>query len=136
MFIAMKLNKSIEKLISELNREEQLLVYEKLQQQLFNKPVPQSPIAFKKLLHGIENNPTIDKIHNYLKNKPVVRAYFFGEFTKHEDTETIDLLLDLEQGVSHFEVLSIQEGLERTLGEKVKLISNRVALIRLPSSSL
>jgi hypothetical protein len=38
----------------------------------------------------------------------------------------------LEQGVSHFEVLVILEGLENLLDESVKLISNRVALIRLP----
>jgi predicted nucleotidyltransferase len=128
----MKIGKNLENTINGLSRDEQIALYEKLQQLLFYKPVPQLPITFKKMLHGVETNETIDKIHQYLKNKPIVRAYFFGEFTKHDDIETIDLLLDLEQGVSHFEVLSIQEGLEKLLGKSIKLVSNRVALIRVP----
>jgi predicted nucleotidyltransferase len=127
------LSKSIDKFVGELTREQQVALYEKLQEQLFIKPVVTTPFTFKKMLQGVESNPMIEKIHHYLKNKPIVRAYFFGDFTHDEHgVTTIDLLLDLEQGVSHFEVLVILEGLENLLDKSVKLISNRVALIRLP----
>jgi predicted nucleotidyltransferase len=126
------LNKSLEKSVSELNREDKLALYEQLQQQLFTKPLSYTPFAFKKMLHGAEHGELIDKIDAYLRRKPVVRAYFFGEFTQQDSGTSVDMLLDLEQGVSHFEVINIQEGLERLLGKPVKLISNRVALIRLP----
>ncbi len=126
------LNKSIEKFVDELNREQQIALYETLQQKLFTKPIITIPFAFKKMLQGVETNDMIEKIHHYLRKKNIVRAYFFGEFTENEQGASIDLLLDLEQGASHFEVIEIQEGLERLIEKPVKLISNRVALIRLP----
>jgi predicted nucleotidyltransferase len=130
------LSKSLEKSIYELNREDKLALYEQLQEQLFQKTFTFTPFAFKKMVQEVgQNSELIDKIDAYLKRKPVVRAYFFGEFTQHDQETSLDMLLDLEQGASHFEVISIQEGLEKLLNRPVKLVSNRVALIRLPYNS-
>jgi uncharacterized protein len=67
-------------------------------------------------------------IANYLKDKPVKRAYLFGSFVRQENTEEsdIDVLLDLdyEKGVDFFMFLDMQEQLTSLLGKKVDLVSS------------
>jgi predicted nucleotidyltransferase len=124
------LSKQIENAINQLTREQKLALYEDLQVQLFDKVSNNLPLNFKEFVIGNYHSEYMEKIHHYLAKKPVVRAYLFGNFTKGEDT--IDLLLDFEQGVSHFEVLAVREGLERILAAPVQLASSRVTLMILP----
>jgi predicted nucleotidyltransferase len=124
------LSKQLENSINQLTREQKLALYENLQVQLFDKVPDNLPLNFKELIIGNYHSEFVEKIHHYLTKKPVVRAYLFGNFTKGENT--IDLLLDFEQGVSHFEVLAVKEGLERILAASVQLASSRITLMILP----
>jgi hypothetical protein len=67
-------------------------------------------------------------IANYLKDKPVKRAYLFGSFARQENTEgsDIDVLVDLdyEKGADFFMFLDMQEQLTSLLGKKVDLVSS------------
>jgi predicted nucleotidyltransferase len=124
------ISKQWETSIGQLNKEQKWALYEMLQAQLFDNKLPDTLIHFKDSVLGGHSTEQIEQIQHYLAKKPIVRAYLFGNFTKSEDT--IDLLLDLETGVSHFEVLAIKEGLERLLEAPVELASSRVILFILP----
>ena len=67
----------------------------------------------------------ISIISNYLKDKPVRKAYLFGSHARGEqDTMSdFDLLVELEEHVSLYQFVAIQLGLESLLGKKVDLVS-------------
>ncbi|MCY7349622.1 MAG: nucleotidyltransferase domain-containing protein [Cytophagaceae bacterium] len=72
-------------------------------------------------------NYQLQSVRTYFSQKPVVRAYLFGsqarlEADAHSD---VDLLVDLEQGVTLFEFARIQLELEELLTQKVDLISSQ-----------
>ena len=64
-------------------------------------------------------------ISNYLKDKPVRKAYLFGSYARGEqDTMSdFDLLVELEEHVGLYQFVAIQLGLESLLGKKVDLVS-------------
>ena len=69
-------------------------------------------------------------ISNYLKDKPVRKAYLFGSYARGEqDTMSdFDLLVELEEQVGLYQFVAIQLGLESLLGKKVDLVSeNRLS---------
>ena len=67
----------------------------------------------------------ISIISNYLKDKPVRKAYLFGSHARGEqDTMSdFDLLVELEEHVGLYQFVAIQLGLESLLGKKVDLVS-------------
>ena len=67
----------------------------------------------------------ISIISNYLKDKPVGKAYLFGSYARGEqDTMSdFDLLVELEEHVGLYQFVAIQLGLESLLGKKVDLVS-------------
>lgn len=130
--------------VQQLSKEDQLLLYEQLQTKLFppkEKEDIQSLLVApleSSLIGEAQRNEMTSSIDGYLRRKPIVRAYIFGEFTHWQKDKLIstDLLVDFEKGVSHFEVLDIKDGLQRLLQQPVDLISGRVALMRILSKPL
>ena len=64
-------------------------------------------------------------IQDYLRSKPVRRAYLFGSQARGEETQNsdIDILLDLDESVDLFEFARIKNQLEELLHQSVDLIS-------------
>ncbi len=128
--------------VQHLSKEDQLSLYEHLQQQLFSSKDETTSLLIapleSSLIGEAQRNEMTSSIDGYLKRKPIVRAYIFGEFTHWQKDKLIstDLLVDFEKGVSHFEVLDIKDGLQRHLQQPVDLISGRVALMRILPKAL
>jgi uncharacterized protein len=70
----------------------------------------------------------VDKIKKYFKDKPVLRAYLFGSYSREQATpdSDIDILVELDYsqkiGLIFFQM---QSELEKILNHKVDLISNK-----------
>jgi len=64
-------------------------------------------------------------IHENLRNKPVLKAYLFGSFSrKSEEKESdIDILVELEDQVDLYQFISMKLDLENLLNREVDLIS-------------
>ncbi|MBC8172476.1 MAG: nucleotidyltransferase domain-containing protein [Chitinophagales bacterium] len=65
-------------------------------------------------------------LQSELKDLPVLKAYLFGSYARGEaDAKSdIDLLVDLDKGVTLFGMLTIQETLEKSIHKKVDVISS------------
>lgn len=69
----------------------------------------------------------LDQIKRYFKDKPVLKAYLFGSFSREEASSEsdIDILVELDYsqkiGLKFFQM---QSELENILNHKVDLISN------------
>lgn len=69
----------------------------------------------------------LDQIKKYFKDKPVLRAYLFGSYTREQASSDsdIDILVELDYsqkiGLKFFQM---QTELEKILNQKVDLISN------------
>jgi predicted nucleotidyltransferase len=128
--------------VQQLSKEDQLSLYEHLQQQLFPSKDKTTSLLIapleSSLINEAQRNEMTNSIDGYLRRKPIVRAYLFGEFTHWQKDKLVstDLLVDFEKGVSHFEVLDIKDGLQRLLQQPVELISGRVALMRILPKTL
>lgn len=70
-------------------------------------------------------NTNIPLIKNYLSSKPVLKAYIFGSVARGDDDEKsdLDLLLELDNNASLFDMALIQVELEKLLGIKVDVVS-------------
>ncbi|MFN4083349.1 MAG: nucleotidyltransferase family protein [Bacteroidia bacterium] len=67
----------------------------------------------------------IEIIGNYFTDKPVKSAYIFGSFARNETNyNDIDLLLELDKGVSLLAFAKMKLDLEDVLNKKVDLISS------------
>ncbi|OYX17707.1 MAG: nucleotidyltransferase [Algoriphagus sp. 32-45-6] len=69
----------------------------------------------------------LDQIKKYFKDKPVLKAYLFGSYSREQATSDsdIDILVELDYsqkiGLKFFQM---QSELEKILNHKVDLISN------------
>jgi len=68
------------------------------------------------------------KINNYLKDQPVLKAYLYGSYARGEqsDLSDIDILVDLDY--SHpigLEFIQIKLDLEDLLNKKVDLVTSK-----------
>lgn len=69
----------------------------------------------------------LDQIKRYFKDKPVLRAYLFGSYSREQATpeSDIDILVELDYsqkiGLKFFQM---QSELEKILNHRVDLISN------------
>jgi predicted nucleotidyltransferase len=69
----------------------------------------------------------ISKISNYLKSKPVLKAYLFGSYVRNEANEHSDLDLLVELDYSQkigFQFVQMKFDLEQLLNIKVDLVSS------------
>jgi predicted nucleotidyltransferase len=69
----------------------------------------------------------IKKINEYLKGKPVLKAYIFGSFARNESKEKSDIDILVELDYSHaigLEFVEMQLDLEEILDRKVDLLSS------------
>ena len=69
-------------------------------------------------------------IHEYFKDKPVVRAWLFGSYSRGEETpeSDIDILVDYDRTkgrISLFMMGGMLMELSKLLGNKVDLVDNR-----------
>ena len=72
-------------------------------------------------------NSLTDKIIDYFRQKPVLKAYIFGSFARNESDEKsdIDILVDLDYSQSiGLEFVEMQLDLEEILDRKVDLLSS------------
>ena len=68
----------------------------------------------------------IEKIRNFFKNKPVLKAYLFGSFARGEadDNSDIDILVELDYSKKiGLEFVQMQLDLQELLQHKVDLLS-------------
>ena len=84
----------------------------------------------------MENTSTnIDKVklESILKSYGVTKVSVFGSFARGDaDPESdLDLLVSYKPGTSLFDVIDLQDELERTLGRKVDLVSEKYIQPRL-----
>jgi predicted nucleotidyltransferase len=72
------------------------------------------------------NKILIDKITGFFEDKPVIKAYLFGSYSRGEETpgSDVDILVELDytQKVG-IEFYSMQYELEKILEKKVDLVS-------------
>ncbi|MBI4536062.1 MAG: nucleotidyltransferase domain-containing protein [Ignavibacteriae bacterium] len=71
---------------------------------------------------------TIERLREFLKDKPVLRAYLFGSYARGdvEDGSDIDILVDLDYSCPiGMEFIQIHLDLEDLVGRKVDLVSSR-----------
>lgn len=73
------------------------------------------------------NQHQLQAIQTFLEQKPIVRAYLFGSQARQDaDTNSdVDVLVDLEGGVTLFEFARMQSELEELLARKVDLVSSQ-----------
>lgn len=74
------------------------------------------------------NNNQIKKIAGFFSNKPVIKAYLFGSYSRGEGRENsdIDLLVELDYSEPvGLEFIQMQLDLQELLGKKVDLVSAR-----------
>jgi predicted nucleotidyltransferase len=76
------------------------------------------------------DKPQIDAI---LRRYGVVNVSVFGSFARDEATANsdLDLLVTYKPGTNLFDVMSLQDELEQTLGRKVDLVSQKYLSKRL-----
>lgn len=70
----------------------------------------------------------IKKISNYFKTQPVLRAYLFGSYVRHEATKDsdVDILVDLDYSQPiGLEFVQMKIDLQDLLLKKVDLVSSR-----------
>lgn len=69
-----------------------------------------------------------NKLINFFKDKPVLRAYLFGSFVRNESKaeSDLDILVDLdyENGADYFVFFDMQQQLKKILSHKVDLVSS------------
>lgn len=76
----------------------------------------------------------IEKIQDYFKTQPVLKAWLFGSYARGEETEDsdVDILVVFDQnngkGVSLLKHISIALGLEDQIHKKVDLITEGTLL--------
>ncbi len=76
----------------------------------------------------------IEKIQDYFKTQPVLKAWLFGSYARGEETEDsdVDILVVFDQkngkGVSLLKHISIALGLEDQINKKVDLITEGTLL--------
>jgi len=72
------------------------------------------------------NKELINKISDYLNNKPVEKAWLFGSYSKNEETKKsdIDLLIRFSENeqITLFYYLHLKYELEKLTGKEVDLI--------------
>jgi predicted nucleotidyltransferase len=75
-------------------------------------------------LHTV-NVPFRDQILSLARCHGVQRVSVFGSFARGEETESsdIDLLVDMEEGRSLFDLISFKLDLEELLGREVDVVS-------------
>lgn len=69
----------------------------------------------------------LQTVRTFLEKKPIARAYLFGSQARQEagaDSD-VDVLVDLESGVTLFEFARMQSELEELLARKVDLVSSQ-----------
>ena len=69
----------------------------------------------------------IDKINNYLRKRPVLRAYVFGSFARNDSDENSDIDIIVELDYSQpigLEFVEMQLDLQEILDCKVDLLSS------------
>lgn len=69
----------------------------------------------------------IETIKNYLKTRPVLKAYLFGSYVRDEadDQSDIDILVDLDYSQRiGLQFIQMKIDLERLLNTKVDLVSS------------
>ena len=69
----------------------------------------------------------IETIKNYLKTRPVLRAYLFGSYVRDEadDQSDIDILVDLDYSQQiGLQFIQMKIDLEKLLNTKVDLVSS------------
>jgi predicted nucleotidyltransferase len=61
----------------------------------------------------------------FFKDQPVRRAYLFGSFARGENKpgSDLDILVEMEPGISLFEFISIQNKLKTVLKVQIDLVS-------------
>lgn len=71
--------------------------------------------------------PQLQAVRAFLEKKPIARAYLFGSHARQEaDADSdVDVLVDLENGVTLFEFARMQSELEELLSQKVDLVSSQ-----------
>lgn len=71
--------------------------------------------------------PTINIIRNYLRNKPVRKAYIFGSYARNEASKDsdLDILVDIDsnENVSLFEFGRMLEDLKELLKVDIDLVA-------------
>ena len=72
----------------------------------------------------------IPKIQEYMKTKPILRAWLFGSYSRGEETpeSDIDILVEYDRSnakVSLFTMSGIMMDLSALLGNQVDLVDNR-----------
>ncbi|QQR83656.1 nucleotidyltransferase domain-containing protein [Candidatus Peregrinibacteria bacterium] len=73
-----------------------------------------------------DSNQIIEKVCDYLKDKPVLRAYLFGSYARGEQTEEsdVDILVELDHSVPiGLEFLSMKKELNELLNRPVDFVS-------------
>lgn len=80
---------------------------------------------------------TIDEIKQkvvpILKEAGIMRSALFGSYVRGEETENsdVDILVEYPKGTSLFDVVDLQDKLEKTLERKVDLVSYKTIKPRL-----
>jgi len=83
-------------------------------------------------MQELNKQDIINTIKNYFPDKPVRTAYLFGSFARGENIyHDIDLLLELNKGVSLLTFARMKIDLEDALNQKVDLISSDGVSVRL-----
>jgi len=70
----------------------------------------------------------IDRIKNFFKNKPVLKAYLFGSYSREDANENsdIDILVELDYSkLIGLEFVKMQLDLQDLLHHKVDLLSSK-----------
>lgn len=72
------------------------------------------------------NAEIINKITNYFSNRPVLKAWLFGSYSRGEETSRsdIDILVQFEPIVDLFDHVEMQLELQDILGKDVDLVSD------------
>jgi len=70
----------------------------------------------------------IQVIKNYFSGKPVIKAYLFGSYSRHEavNDSDVDILVDLDYS-THIGLgfVQMQDDLQQKLNKKIDLISSK-----------
>lgn len=75
------------------------------------------------------NSAIVNRIKEYLKTQPILKAWVFGSFSRGEERadSDIDLLVQYDrtnQKVGLFTIIRIQQQLEQILGRNVDLVED------------
>jgi predicted nucleotidyltransferase len=83
------------------------------------------------------SNDTVNKISNYFKDKPIIKAYLFGSYSRDETDENsdIDILVELDYSYPiGLNFIGMKLDLEDILNRKVDLLSEKSLSIHIKSN--